>query len=93
MASGTEDGGREPTEGTTASPGEHWGTAALKSLIVVLLSVAGFVVVPHVLYVNVIPHLGLTVSGGDLIVMGWVFVFFVFLVWLFVRLQRRRREA
>jgi polyferredoxin len=90
MASGTADGGRELMEGSTRSTGEHWGTAALKSLIVLLLSVAGFVIVPHLLYVKVIPHLGLTVSGGDLIVMAWVFVFFVFLVWLFVRLQRHR---
>jgi hypothetical protein len=65
--------------------GESVGAALLKSLLVLGLSLVGFLLVPDRLF----SYLALHVSprARDLLVLLWVVVFFVFLTWLFVKIQ------
>ena len=78
------DPGRESASGR----GDGWGTALVKSVVILVLSVVGFGVVPDRLVSYLSLHMSPT--GRDLLVSLWVLVFFVFLCVLFVRFQRPR---
>jgi hypothetical protein len=72
----------------SSSTDEGWGRALLKGLVVLILSWAGFLLVPDrmlaYLATRVTPHV------RDAIVATYVVVFFIVLARGFVALQRRR---
>jgi hypothetical protein len=70
---------------------DGWGVALLKSLLVLVLSVAGFVILPDRLFSYLALHVSPRARDG--LVLLWVALAFVFLTWLFVRLQARRTSA
>jgi hypothetical protein len=76
------------TGGATSAGEEGWGAALVESAIILVLAMVGFGVVPD----RLISYLSLHMSpaGRDLLVSLWILVFFVFLCWLYVRLQRPR---
>ncbi len=79
--SATAGAGRGPS-----SSAEGWGVAARKAVLVLVLSFLGFLVVPDrlasYLSVHIVPN------ARDALVVAWWVAFFVFLSWVFVRLQR-----
>jgi hypothetical protein len=88
---GSEHGpgdGAELTVRPAEQPTDGWGTAIVKSAVILALALVGFGVVPDRLVTYLSRHMSPT--GRDLLVSLWVLVFFVFLCWLYVRLQRPR---
>jgi membrane protein implicated in regulation of membrane protease activity len=68
---------------------ESWIAAALKALLLLVLSVGGFVLLPD-LVATKLPA-DLPPRTHDAIVVAIVVVAFIILSWLFVRLQPRRK--
>jgi hypothetical protein len=68
--------------------GESWTGGAAKGALLLALSFAGFVWIPN----RLVGYLSLHVAprGRDALVLLWIGIFFVFMSWLFVRLQRAR---
>ena len=64
-----------------------WGTGLARSSLLLILSFVGFVLVPD----RLVGYLSLHVvpRTRDALVLLWVIAFFVFMSWLFVRLQGR----
>jgi hypothetical protein len=82
------DGGREH-EATTRVPRiSGWGGAALRAVLILVLSFVGFVIVPDRLLAFLATRVEPT--PRDALVLIWVVVFFVVLTKVFVALQRRR---
>jgi len=69
---------------------ESWIAAALKALLLLVLSVGGFVLLPD-LVATKLPA-DLPPRTHDAIVVAVVVVTFIVLSWLFVRLQPRRNR-
>ena len=69
---------------------EGWGRALLYSAVVLILAVVGFGVAPDRLITFLSTRV--TPTGRDLLVTLWIVAFFVFLTWLYVRLQPRQRR-
>ncbi len=70
--------------------GDPWWTAVWKSALVLALATAGFLFVPDRLMSFFALRTG--PSTRDLLVLLWAVIFFVFLTWLFIRLQGPRRN-
>jgi hypothetical protein len=70
---------------------DGWGIALLKSLLVLVLSLAGFVILPDRLFSYLALHVSPRARDG--LVLLWVALVFVFLTWLFLRLQSPRTSA
>ena len=72
---------------THNSTGRAWGSA----LVVLVVSVLTLAIIPN----QMLSYLSLHVAPHtcDLLVMAWFTVAFIFSCWLFVRLQRPRKEA
>jgi hypothetical protein len=68
--------------------GSTWAGAVWKSALVLALAALGFLFVPDRLTSFFALRTG--PNTRDLLVLLWVAVFFVFLTWLFIRLQRPR---
>jgi hypothetical protein len=68
-----------------AVSGGGWGSDLARSGLVLILSFSGFVLVPD----RLVGYLSLHVvpRTRDALVLLWVIAFFVFMSWLFVRLQ------
>ena len=69
---------------------DSWMSAGLKAGAILLLAWIGFLFVPNRFLAYLATRVTPNVRDG--LVTGWVAVFFVFLSWLFVRLQRPRRS-
>ena len=76
------------TRGRGRSP-EGWGAAFGKSILLLVVSVFGFLLVPNQL-LQYLPTHGVAPRPRDAIVAGWVLVWFVAASYLFVRIQPRR---
>jgi membrane-bound metal-dependent hydrolase YbcI (DUF457 family) len=83
MAEGHGSGTTAPS----AFSSESWGRALLCGAVVLILAIVGFGVVPD----RMITYLSTRVTpiARDLLVTLWVVAFFIFLTWLYVRLQPR----
>jgi hypothetical protein len=68
---------------------QGWGRAIVIAAVVLVLSYAGLMVVPDRLTVFLATRV--TPRARDALVTLWTSVFFVFLCWFFVRVQRVRR--
>lgn len=70
--------------GGSAAPG--WGRALAWAALVLAVSFVGFLLIPN----RLVAYLSLHVAprARDALVLLWVALFFVFMGWLFVRLQR-----
>lgn len=68
---------------------EGWGTAFWKLILLLVVSVAGFLLVPNQL-LQYLPNHGVDPRTRDVIVAGWALAWFVGATYLFVRIQRRR---
>lgn len=66
---------------------ESLGVALLKAFIILLLAFVGFAIIPDRLVAYLSLHVAPRVR--DSLVTLWVIVYFIFLTWLFVRLQPR----
>jgi hypothetical protein len=86
---GRESGGvvSAKTDSTHASGDvrESLGVALLKAFVILLLAFVGFAIIPDRLVAYLSLHV--TPRVRDSLVTLWVAVYFVFLTWLFVRLQ------
>jgi hypothetical protein len=73
----------EPGPGVVSGGG--WGSGLARSSLLLILSFVGFVLVPD----RLVGYLSLHVvpRTRDALVLLWVIAFFVFMCWLFVRLQ------
>jgi hypothetical protein len=90
MSATQPDAGKdqEPGAGVAARSGtDTWSTAGWKSVLILALAALGFLVIPD----RLVTYLALHTAPRtrDLLVLLWVVVFFVFLTWLFIRLQPR----
>jgi hypothetical protein len=80
-----------PAPRRSAFSSESWGHAILTSAIVLVLAIVGFGIVPDRLITFLTTRI--TPTWRDLLVTLWVVGFFVFLTWLYVRLQPRAGGA
>jgi len=74
--------GREPSS-------EGWGTAFWKTILLLVVVVAGLLLVPNEL-LQYLPTHGVEPRTRDVIIGGWALAWFVAASYLFVRIQRRR---
>jgi hypothetical protein len=86
MAEGLQD-----TSNLDGGRRDGWGIALTKSLLVIVLAVAGFVILPDRLFSYLALHVSPRARDG--LVLLWVALAFVFVTWLFLRLQARRTSA
>ena len=77
--------GEAPEAGRTDVPRQSWGQAAWRAAVILVLAYLGFVIVSDRL-VNYLSLHVVTVAR-DILVLLWVVAYFVFLCWLFVKLQ------
>lgn len=70
--------------GGSAAPG--WGSGLSRAALLLAVSFVGFLLIPN----RLVAYLSLHVAprARDALVLLWVALFFVFMGWLFVRLQR-----
>lgn len=73
----------------SALPSGNWGGALVRAAVILVASFVGFVLIPN----RLVGYLSLHVvpKTRDGLVLLWVVAFFLFMCWLFVRLQRRGR--
>jgi hypothetical protein len=80
---------RTSAEQAEAGPGVvsgvGWGSGLARSSLLLILSFVGFVLVPDRLVGYLSQHV--VPRTRDALVLLWVIAFFVFMSWLFVRLQ------
>lgn len=86
-ASGAVVSARRDSAQASVGTRESLGAALLKAFIILLLAFVGFAIIPDRLVAYLSLHVAPRVR--DALVTLWVIVYFVFLTWLFVRLQPR----
>ncbi len=79
----------EGADPEVAASSAGWGGAIVRAAILLILSFVGFVSVPDRMQAYLSLHVVPRTRDG--LVLLWVTAFFLFMCWLFVRLQRRER--
>ncbi len=85
MSSSGTQGEGAGSDGVAPSAG--WGDAIVRAAILLILSFVGFVIVPDRMQAYLSLHVVPRTRDG--LVLLWVMAFFLFMCWMFVRLQRR----
>jgi hypothetical protein len=83
--------GQQDTSSLDGSRRDGWGIALTKSLLVLVLSFASFVILPDRLFSYLALHVSPRARDG--LVLLWVAIAFALLTWLFLRLQARGTMA
>ena len=82
--------GNQPVDRDTGSATERWGRSSAIAAAVLVVAVVGFVVVPD----RLLAFLSTRTAPRtrDALLVLYVVVFFIAILWLFVRVQREEAE-
>jgi hypothetical protein len=81
----------ETKSSSPAPPTQGWGQAALRAVVVLILSDVFLLLIPNRLLAYLTTRVGPNVR--DAVVTGWVTVFFIGLSWVLLALQRPGKRA